>query len=129
MRKIYVILIALAVVVAISIQPSCTKDYLEPVVIEIPDTVSFSEYIIPIFNDHCNNSGCHSSGGVAPDLTATNAFADLWNYGLIDTVEDESSILYQRMNSTSKPMPPSGKLATGEEQLVLEWIKQGALDN
>lgn len=129
MRKLHIVLLFLAVAMGLSLYPSCTKDYLVPVVVDIPDTVSFSQYIIPIFNENCNASGCHSSGGVAPDLSSVNAWSDLWLYGLVDTVDDESSILYQRMYSTSNPMPPSGKLPGGEDQLVLEWIKQGAQNN
>ena len=129
MRKLYVLLMFLLVAMGLALYPSCTKDYLVPVVIDIPDTVSFSQYITPIFNANCTESGCHSSGGVAPDLTEGEAFNNLWLYGLVDTIDDLSSIVYVRMSSTSDPMPPSGKLPGGEEQLVLKWIEQGAMDN
>ena len=129
MRNLYVLIIALCVAVAITIYPSCTKDYFEPVEIDIPDTVSFSQYIIPIFSEHCAISGCHETGGVAPDLTPDNAWSDLWLYGFVDTTSPPSSELYERMISNSEPMPPSGKLTGGQDQLVLAWIEQGALDN
>ncbi len=129
MRKLYAIIVAIPIVMVLLINPSCTKDYLIPVEVDIPDTVSFSEYIIPIFNESCNRSGCHSSGGIAPNLSGSTAWSDLWLYGFIDTVSPSGSIIYQRMISTSNPMPPTGKLSGGEEQLILAWIEQGALNN
>ena len=129
MRKLQVVILCMVVWIGLMMYPSCTKDYLVPVEVVIPDTVSFSQYIIPIFSENCTKSGCHSPGGQAPDLTPANAYSEIWLYGLVDTVDDRSSILYEVMNSTSDPMPPSGKLAGGEDQLVLKWIEQGALDN
>ena len=52
----------------------------------IPEVVSFSADIQPIFNEGCNNAGCHATGGIAPDLTPANAYADLFAKNLIDLV-------------------------------------------
>ncbi len=108
---------------------SCQKDYLVPEPIVIPDTVSFAMNIMPIFNESCNMSGCHNTGGFAPDLTENNAYAQLAIYGMIDLEEPTSSVLYQRMVNQAKPMPPSNILPEAKIQLVLSWIEQGALDN
>lgn len=108
---------------------SCDYGYLEPIVIDIPDTVSFSKNIVPIFTSNCNESGCHTTGGIAPDLTPTNAYWDLWMNGMIDTSAAKMSILYSRLTSIPDPMPPTGNLSEDKIQLVLAWIDQGAPDN
>jgi hypothetical protein len=108
---------------------SCDYGYLEPVEIVIPDTVSFAADIIPIFTDNCVESGCHVSGGVAPNLTEDNAYWDLWLYDMVDTTNPEESLLYQRMVSTSNPMPPVGTLTEDKTQLIRVWIEQGARNN
>jgi hypothetical protein len=90
---------------------------------------SFSDNVIPIFNADCNTSGCHSAGGVKPDLTPVNAYSALSNGGYLNTDVPEESVLYIWMNGGgSIPMPPSGTDATSAST-VLAWIQQGALDN
>lgn len=108
---------------------SCQKDYFVPEPIEVPDTISFSAHVIPIFIESCATSNCHDLGGISPDLTADNAYFSLTITGLIDTDNPESSILYQRMKSQTKPMPPSGLLQEAKTEIILNWIAQGALEN
>lgn len=107
---------------------SCQKEFLIPNDILIPDTVSFSENVIPIFSQSCVD-GCHETGKFSPDLDPANAYSSLTLYGLVDTAQPEQSILYQRMISTSNVMPPEGKLVDSKVQLVLKWIEQGARNN
>lgn len=108
---------------------SCDYGYLEPVEVVIPDTVSFAADVQPIFTESCTGADCHIAGGVAPNLTVENAYWDLWLYGMVDTTDPESSIVYNRMASSSNPMPPNGILGEDKIQLVLVWIEQGARDN
>lgn len=108
---------------------SCKKDFLVPEAVNIPDTVSFSNDVLPIFAENCISSGCHNTGAIAPDLTEANAYSSLISYGFTNTSDPESSTLYLRMNGTTKPMPPTGKLPQSKVDLVLKWIEQGALDN
>lgn len=74
-------------------------------------------------------SPCHSSGGQVPNLTAANAYTQLMSLGYVDTTNAEGSTLYLRMNSSTNPMPPSGKLSDDKINKVLAWIKQGAQNN
>ena len=108
---------------------SCTKEYVVPTVVDVPDTVSFAANIVPIFDQSCNMPSCHTRGGIAPNLDADLAYSNLWLYGMLDTFQADASLLYTRMNSTSKPMPPEGRLSDGVLNLVLTWIEQGAKDN
>jgi hypothetical protein len=94
---------------------------------EITRTVSFSSDIIPIFNSDCNGSGCHSSGGKAPDLSAANAYNALGNY--INTSDPAKSELYLWMTGKKGiPMPVSG-INKDYNALILAWIKQGGNNN
>jgi hypothetical protein len=91
--------------------------------------ISFAQDIIPIFNQSCNDSGCHNNGGRAPDLSPENAFDALTNGGYIDTVAPENSELYLWMiGDKGAPMPISGSDAS-YNSTVLTWISQGALNN
>lgn len=107
----------------------CEYDYVEPTEISITDTVSFSNDLIPIFENDCAKSGCHPAGGIPPVLTPDQAYNQLILYDYVDTAQPEASVLYERMASDSKPMPPSGKLPEKDIQMVLTWIKQGAKNN
>jgi len=96
---------------------------------EITRPVSFAADIIPIFNASCNNSGCHSRGGKAPDLSASNAYNSLAVGNYVNTNVPEISELYLWMTGQrSTPMPPNG-INKDNNALVLAWIRQGALNN
>ncbi|GHN00531.1 hypothetical protein WSM22_20200 [Cytophagales bacterium WSM2-2] len=104
---------------------SCTWDEVKPKKVVVPDSVKFNLNIIPIFNANCAKSGCHIKGGQAPDLSAQNAYTSLIYFGYVDLDFPESSILYQKINTGSM----KDKATDADRALILEWIKQGALDN
>ena len=107
---------------------SCTYEKIEPSS-ELPKDVSFKNDLIPLFNQSCNTIGCHNTGGIAPDLSADNAYRDLTTTPqMIDLDSPENSTLYKRMTDAQKPMPLSGVMVY-ESQQVLSWIKDGAKDN
>jgi hypothetical protein len=97
----------------------------------LPDVVSFNQHIIPIFNSTCSLSGCHS--GVNPpghlNLSAPYAYNSLFARQEIDTLHPEISVLYIMINSTSNPMPPTGKMDNYSVKLILKWIQQKAKNN
>jgi hypothetical protein len=96
---------------------------------EFDGNVSFSNDIIPIFNKDCNSSGCHNTGGIKPDLSATNAYDALLNGNYINADNPTESSLYQWMKGNrATPMPVSGSVAAYNSK-VLAWIKQGSLNN
>ena len=113
---------------------SCTYEKVEPrSACMPPDVVSYSRDIQSIFDTHCNMAGCHS--GTTPtgnlNLEAASSYDQLWRKksGYIDTLNPTYSVLYASMNSTSSPMPPSGKLDKCSLELVLKWIQQKAKNN
>lgn len=109
---------------------SCYYDQILPVETDISDVgeMSFSGDIIPIFNQSCNNAGCHN-GAVSPDLRPANAYNALTNGGFIDKNNPQNSELYQWMRGNrSMPMPLSGPNSDYNAK-ILAWITQGALNN
>ena len=98
---------------------------------EVTGPVSFSKDIVPILNANCNVSGCHSSGGVKPNLSADNAFGSLDNGGYLDKGNATNSSVYLWLTGKkSTTMPPNGpNNPSNINQLMLAWIKQGAQNN
>jgi hypothetical protein len=111
---------------------SCTHEKQEPIC-SPPATVSFQQNILPIFNQHCNTSGCHSGSVPSANLNLEKsvAYAQLTRKGkgYVDTLTPQYSVLYASMNSTSNPMPPNGKLDKCTVELVYKWIEQKAKNN
>jgi hypothetical protein len=113
---------------------SCTRDHTAlPQLCSFPTPVSFSQNILPVFNQQCARSDCHGGAYAQANLNLEPAvaYAQLTqtNKGYIDTVNADFSVLYGSMNSSSTPMPPTGKLEKCSIDLVLQWIKEGAKNN
>lgn len=93
--------------------------------------VSFVNDIVPVFNQTCNISGCHGSGGHSHDLSSSRAFNALVNGGYINLADPKNSKLYQRLSGKINPaMPLSGpNNPSNINALVLTWITQKAKNN
>ena len=117
---------------SVLLPPGCSYDsgVVEPPEIPKDSTlVSFSEDIIPIFNEACNLSGCHSPGATPPDLSPANAYYALWDGMYIDTLLPQQSELLQWMLGNRRiPMPLSGPNQEYNTK-VFNWIDQGANNN
>ncbi len=107
---------------------SCTYEEVLPYQPDPGVDVLFGADIIPIFEGNCTASGCHNGSGPAPDLRSSVAYDALWMGGYINTETPEQSNLYLWMTDAFGPMPPQGGNATNNAN-VLQWIKQGALNN
>jgi hypothetical protein len=96
---------------------------------EITRTVTFSNDLIPIFSKSCSLSGCHTSGGKSPDLSAANAYNSLKIGNYFNTGNPVNSVIYLWLTGKkTTQMPPTG-LNKDYNALVLAWIKQGANNN
>lgn len=117
--------ILLLALLGIFIYAGCTSDVIEmPKPPDVKDTISFSQEIQPIFNDHC--IGCHGGSGTAPNLTSGNSYNSLMSMALVDTAQPEQSEIYQRLLPGGKTHPyKNATYAT----TILTWIKQGAPNN
>ena len=105
---------------------SCESEQLPVPDNTLPTNVSFTSQVIPIFNKSCNNSGCHNSGGIPPDLSAGNAYNSMIFGGQINLSNPDQSLIYKRM---IKDMPPGGLVPQEEKNIVLGWITEGAKNN
>ena len=97
MKKFILMIIAL---IGIMAWQSCQYEWLDPVDYVPPppgDTTFFSLEVVPIFTENCTS--CHSTGGIPPDLTPANAYADLFAENLIDVAIPENSKLYIKMTT------------------------------
>jgi len=105
---------------------SCEYEWIVPDKVPIPDVVSFSSDVMPIFNNGCNTTICHGAGAEPPDLSEGNAYNSLIAGGYVDTDTPEASIIYISMTTDGSM---ERYVQTGDDDLVLAWIEQGALDN
>lgn len=123
MKKYLAIFILTAGIIAMF--PSCYYEDIEFDETIIPETVSFSGDIVPIFVAGCNASVCHG-GGKDPDLRPENAYSALMNDGYVNVANPSSSSLYTCLL-------PGGSMETyakqGDAALILAWIEQGAKNN
>jgi hypothetical protein len=106
----------------------CQKEYFPPVQLDESTPISFKSDVLPIFTASCLGSGCHDNGGVSPNLSEGLAYLSLTEGGMVDTLQPEKSVLYDRIKIKGD-MPKSGKLPEIQIQKILLWIKQGTKDN
>ena len=103
-------------------KPDSGGGIITPVPVPIPDVpipsagVTFtqlnnSQSQYRVFNRSC--VGCHNSGSGRLDLT---------NY---DAAKAASSLIIQRINSATMPMPPTGLLRQNDRDLVRSWVNAG----
>ena len=75
-------------------------------------------------------SGCHSTGGKAPDLTSANAFRSLSSGNYFKAGDPENSVLMLWLNGKKSPaMPLGGTPNSDNNAKIYAWINQGAKNN
>ena len=107
-----------------------TTTYVKNPGADITQTMSFTTDIVPIFTSSCALSGCHVSGGKAPDLTAANAYKSLTDGSYYKANDPENSVLMAWLTGKKSPVMPLG--AGPNEQInakIYAWINQGAKNN
>lgn len=118
MRQIFQVLLGGGVML-IMFFSSCEKTVFP--LPEVPDTVSYSLDIQPIWDAKC--VGCHD-GGRNPDLRPEMSYEALIGEGYVDTADAASSDLMKKLYGTH-----DSRATEAEKQLVLLWISAGAKDN
>jgi len=120
-------------VIALFVAPGCYKVATvqtdnSPAVTK---TVSLTTDIIPIFSKSCALSGCHASGGQAPDLSAANAYNSLIKGNYTNKTSPSSSKLYLWLTGKEAGTMPLGAAnnPSNINSLTLAWITQGAKNN
>lgn len=113
------------IVLAGFVLSSCEYEWIQPEKTPVPTEVSFSNDLIPIFDNGCNTGVCHGAGATAPDLTPANAYNALMDGGFVNTDTPEASSLYTTMATGTM----KNYTTPGDEDIVLGWIQQGAKNN
>lgn len=107
---------------------SCYYDsFPEDIGGEIPDVVSYSNDIMPLWEGEC--VACHN-GSEPPDLRPENSYSDLLD-GFVVPGDPDASILYRSLiwDDGISNMPITTQWPDSQIALVEAWIEQGALDN
>jgi hypothetical protein len=107
----------------------------EPIIPVIPDVVSFSNHIIPIFEGTSvgiDTTGrgsacieCHE-GGTPPNLTAENAYIELTGGGYVVANSPDDSKLYKAIKEGGSMNKHTNEV---DIAYIKAWIEQGALEN
>ena len=127
-RQIYIGLVVILLISATT--AGCYKDIISPGSDPNgpPQFVSFSGDLIPMFNTHCNSTGCHDAVPAhKPSLVPDKAYNAITSGGYINTAVPNTSKLYTVVQSGS--MPPTGALPASNAQLILDWVRNGAPNN
>ena len=111
---------------------SCYYDEMPPeAVIPIPETVSYSKDIQPLWDKDCIS--CHKPGQTSPDLTAANSYSALiLNSKYVIPGNATGSKLQKSLTGDggASIMPsPTTKSSDSKIALVDKWINAGALNN
>ena len=118
MKRLFYLLFA-AVLTGLLLFGSCEK-VVYPIP-ELPDTVSYSLDIQPIWDNKCVS--CHS-GSRDPDLRPDNSYASLIDGGYVDTDNPEDSELIKKLYGSH-----DARATETEKQVILLWIEEGAKNN
>ena len=118
MKRLFYLLFA-AVLTGLLLFGSCEK-VVYPIP-ELPDTVSYSLDIQPIWDNKCVS--CHS-GSRDPDLRPEDSYASLINGGYVDTDNPEDSELIKKLYGSH-----DARATETEKQVILLWIGEGAKNN
>ena len=129
MKKIFQYLMVLTLSLMAT---SCYYDEMPlEAVIPIPETVSYSKNIQPLWDKDCIS--CHKPNATAPDLTAANSFSALTaNSKYVIPGNATGSKLHKSLTGDggASLMPsPTTKWSDSKIALVDKWINAGALNN
>jgi hypothetical protein len=110
-------------IVAVVISMALISQSCEKHVITYPEAgyESFSTSIQPIFTKDC--AGCHS-GSLAPNLSEGSSYISLTTNDYINTDDPEASLLYTKLLGSH-----SSYTSSVNKEMILEWIKAGALND
>lgn len=83
--------------------------------------VTYNQNIRPIVSITCATSGCHTGANPAPGF-ALDTYAQVKEAAM-------NRPLYTRIQSSTNPMPPTGRMSTTNINLFLAWRDQGYPEN
>jgi hypothetical protein len=97
-----------------------------------PDTVYFTQQILPILVSNCSVPGCHDAASAQDGVVLTN-YQSIMSTGEIEPGDPNDSELYEVITESDPgdrmPRPPQNPLSQQQIQLIYKWIQQGAKNN
>ncbi|MBK7763444.1 MAG: hypothetical protein IPI46_08720 [Bacteroidetes bacterium] len=97
-----------------------------------PDTVYFTNDILPILISNCTMSGCHDVASHEEGVILTD-YANIMATADVDPGNATSSDLYKVLIKTDPdkimPRPPMSPLSATQIAMIKKWIEQGARNN
>jgi hypothetical protein len=130
-----IIKLLMAVVAIAFIFANCNYNFIVPIDVTPPDPdkpdtvdISFSQEILPIWNDGNFCTSCHTTGKTAPDLSTDNAYRAINNSRYINTGTPEESLIYTYTHPDTNTHMRK-KYNSAQAAKILKWIQQGAKNN
>ena len=94
-----------------------------------PDTVYFTNDILPLISSSCASTGCHDAISRREGVVLTT-YANIKSYVAVGKAT--SSTLYKvitRTDNERMPPPPAAAWTSDQINMLAKWINQGALEN
>ena len=113
-------MVALIVLLAAAGFSSCEKFEVKPIPFDANAIWHFQAEIQPIFNANCIS--CHN-GSKSPDLREGKSFSAL-SKGYVNSPAESSRLYLKIIDASHLP-----KTTDNQKLMILNWIKQGALNN
>ncbi len=105
---------------------SCTKEKATEKITQEPDncpTILFATEVLPVFQNSCSFSGCHSSASSADGIA-------LSTHSEVIAVNEQRLLNSIRHEGTESPMPQGGgKLSQDDIDKIACWIANGKPNN
>jgi uncharacterized membrane protein len=96
-----------------------------------PDTIYFTQQVLPLLQSGCAQSGCHDAATHEEDVIL-DSYSHIMNTGGINISDPAKSKIYRQMVKTGEermPPPPAPALTSEQLALIQKWIGQGAKNN
>ena len=102
-----------------------TRDALgSAITLRTPEPVSYSTDIAPILERNCVS--CHRDGGIGPWSMSSHAMVRGWSPMMREVVMTHRMPPGRIDAHVGKPMSNAGGLSVSEQQMLIDWIDQGA---
>lgn len=97
-----------------------------------PDTVYFTNTILPLFISNCAKGGCHDATTAEKGIIL-NSYSNIINTGDVRPYEPSHGDIVEKITETNlgermPPLPNDG-LTPEQINMIVQWINQGARNN
>ncbi len=120
MKNLSLILSFLLILVLTACSKSSDDSEMDPDQDPVGNAINYQDDIRPIMSANCVS--CH---GNPP---TSNAPMPLTTYNDVRSAVETRGLL-SRINSTTNPMPPNGRMPASARQIIEDWANQGFLEN